>query len=117
MIEPQHVLSKRKEIYELFAEHGDFHVRIVGSANPAYPDRAPDAEILLNLDENKDEDIVVLVGQDSQVLVQIRAIKRHDFAMDVLLRLRALLNCSVNVVDEGGLRHGYPVTHSALRRK
>lgn len=117
MIEPQHVLSKRKEIYELFAEHGDFHVRIVGSANPDYQDRTADVEILLNLDENRDDDIVVLVCPDSQVLAQIRAIERHDFGMDVLLRLRALLNCSVNVVDEGGLRHGYPVTYSVLRRE
>jgi hypothetical protein len=116
MVHLQLLLDKRKEINEIFAAYGDFAIKILGSADPAYATRDPDVEILANLDGTRDDDIIVYATKTSQIFTLIRAIERHDFCMDVILKLRALLGCKVNVVDERGLETYYPVTYSRMHR-
>ena len=112
MFQPRLLLEKRKEINEIFAVYGDFAVRILGSADPADSDREPDVEILLNLDETRDDDILVYASKTSKISVNIRAVERHDFCMDVMFKLKALLDCSVNFVDDRSLKNNYPATYS-----
>lgn len=113
---PENLLEKHKEINEVFAAHGDFAVSILGSLATKTTGRKPDIEILINLDEAKEEDLLVCCTKDSQVIQAIHPHERHGFCVDVFVQLKLLLGCNVNVVDERGLQSTYPKTYSKLQR-
>lgn len=110
------LLARRKDIDEIFAAHGKFSVAILSLEKRDGGVPNPDIQILVNLDEVKEEGVIVCVTKNSQVLQKIPATQRHDFCMAVMLKLSALLGCSVDVVDELGLESFYPHTYSTIYR-
>ena len=116
MFHPEEILEKRKEINEIFAHHADFVVQIFGTTDPSVDsEREADFDILINLDELKNEDIVVCGLKTSNTIQTIHANRRHDMVLDIMFKLQALLDCTINIVDECGLQTFYPMTYSKLR--
>jgi predicted nucleotidyltransferase len=111
------------KIAEIFSDYGDLQVRIMDPTNLCHSDRNSDVDILINLDQNRDEDVVVCIHELSKFIRKpfgsggpVRAQDSFDLSMDLISRLKSLLNCSVNVVDDRSLKTYYPLTYSTIHK-
>ena len=120
MIKPSFLIDKHIEIESIFSAYGSLCIRLEGQEYKS--EAVPDVEILLNLAPPRDEKFIVcintLAGFDRKPFGEgpIRAQDSFDMTMDLMMKLKSLLGCKVNVVHIKGLKNFYPVTYSAMKR-
>ncbi len=123
MLDPAQLLVDNViEIRKIFADYGDLDVRIFGSSEELSLDS--DVDVLINLDSSPTDGCIVCIRKPSRFVRKpfgdgpVRAEECSDVSMDLVLKLRSLLGCAVEVVDERGLKNFYPNTYSeTLTRK
>ena len=83
----------------------------------------PDVDILINLDETRNDQIVVCIHKPARFTRKpfgdggpVRPTECLDASMDLISKLNDLFRCSVNVLDERGLESFYPLTYLSMKR-
>ncbi len=115
------ILEKRPEIENIFAEYGVTNLSLSASDETG---NIADVCIFENKDIDRDNCCVIVAIVRYSAFVKspycdrpMRAQDSFDVGMDLVIKLRSLLNCSINVVDRGRLEHSYPKTYSQLNHE